>query len=101
MKAASAAAGQYKQQAQETGRDFDSFKQQVCVYGTSDSHSCMRVDETALSVCCHPSMPCFGHPDTYMLNAKAGVSAPGDDTGGQPACMPGQHAVITWGQHQL
>ncbi len=64
MKAASAAASQYKQQAQETGRDFDSFKQQVCVYGTSDSHSCMCIEETALSVCCHPSMPCFGHPDT-------------------------------------
>ena len=47
MKAASAAASQYKHQAQETGRDFDSFKQQVCLHGPSNSHSFAYIDKSA------------------------------------------------------
>lgn len=101
MKAASAAASQYKQQAQETGRDFDSFKQQVCVHGTSNSHSFVRIDKTACLVVATQACLAFKALTLTCCDCKAGVPAQGDNTGRQPACKSGQHTVVTWGQHQL
>lgn len=98
MEAASAAASQYKQQAQETGR-LDSFKQQVCVYNTSSSHLFAGTDKAACLFVATQACLAFKTCTLTCCNYKAGVPAQGDITGGQPARKPGQHTIVTWGQH--